>query len=117
MFFHMLLPLYVFTEMSKIKEKLLSDSISLRERSLRGLTNSDQKRSFSGEELTNEFNAAKYLFASWRVASLFPELPENKLILQYQCEGLAKSCFSFDQSLYQQFHTQICLFHPSIWTF
>jgi hypothetical protein len=34
-------------------------------------------------EAEGGFNAAKYLFRSWRVASLFPEIPESRLVLQF----------------------------------
>jgi hypothetical protein len=85
-FFHLLVPLYVFTEVSKIKEKVLLDLISFREKYLRRFTTKESGAGAGGEDLTQqalEFNAAKYLFASWRVASLFPELPESQLVLQF----------------------------------
>jgi hypothetical protein len=107
-FFHLLVPLYVLTEVSKIKEKVLLDLILFREKYLRRLTNSkgngDQRDGTSAARgvgggadpetggmiirssgqsnnkdpnkdiIVSEFNAAKYLFASWRVASI-PYLP------------------------------------------
>jgi hypothetical protein len=85
-FFHLLVPLYVFTEVSKIKEKVLLDLISFRENYLRRLRTKKSAAGAGDEDLTQqalEFNAAKYLFASWRVASLFPELPESQLVLQF----------------------------------
>jgi hypothetical protein len=85
-FFHLLVPLYVFTEVSKIKEKVLLDLILFREKYLRRFTTKESGAGAGGKDLTpevSEFNAAKYLFASWRVASLFPELPESRLILQF----------------------------------
>jgi hypothetical protein len=84
-FFHLLVPLYVFTEVSKIKEKVLLDLISFRENYLRRFTTKESAEA-GDQDLTpkvSEFNAAKYLFASWRVASLFPELPESQLVLQF----------------------------------
>ena len=80
-FFHLLVPLYVFTEVSKIKEKVLLDLISFRKKYLRRFAKVDEER--VGSDAGLDFNAAKYLFISWRVASLVPELPESGLILQF----------------------------------
>jgi hypothetical protein len=124
-FFHLLIPLYVLTEIENIKEKVLSDLIIFREKYLRRLgikieTNGEDaegkgtgggdkarrgggeaKGDLNGRECDNnpvkgvpspatspgvisEFNSAKYLFTSWRVASLCPELPESGLILEFK---------------------------------
>jgi hypothetical protein len=98
---HLFLPLYVWTDVSKLKKKVLGDLIKFREKL------SEKKKEVKGEKAKTEeegagqlvvergdvkrkelpappeFNAAKYLYPSWRVASLFPELPESKLILQF----------------------------------
>jgi hypothetical protein len=108
---HLLLPLFVLADLSKIKERVLKVLLSFRENYLRdsrdleagmGRTNpvpeqgqgqrqgqveiSERvggKGEMEEEESVKEFNAAKYLFASYRVASLFPELPESRMILQF----------------------------------
>jgi hypothetical protein len=75
-FFHLLVPLYVFTEVSKIKEKVLLDLILFREKYLRRFTT---KESGADEDLTpevSEFNAAKYLFASWPKKKFGDEVAE-----------------------------------------
>ena len=81
-FFHLLVPLYVFTEVSMIKEKVMSDLILFQQKYLKTFTKSSQP---GGEVVQKglEFNAAKYLFISWRVASLSPDLPESRLVLQF----------------------------------
>jgi hypothetical protein len=75
-FFHLLVPLYVFTEVSKIKEKVLLDLILFREKYLRRFTT---KEGGADEDLTpevSEFNAAKYLFASWPKKKFGDEVAE-----------------------------------------
>jgi hypothetical protein len=69
---HLLIPLYVLTDVAKLKEQLLSDLKAFRAKG--GSTSTPDKDSF---------NSAKYLYSSWRVASLFPALPESGLILQF----------------------------------
>jgi hypothetical protein len=68
---HLLIPLYVLTDVAKLKEQLLSDLKAFRAK--RGTISVP----------SDSFNSAKYLFPSWRVASLFPALPESGLILQF----------------------------------
>jgi hypothetical protein len=92
LFFHLLIPLYVFTEVSKIKEKVIKDLTSFR-RKIFGSRHASQEiaptplsnreEATTPQAPTPSFNAAKHLFTSWRVASLFPELPESGLILQF----------------------------------
>jgi hypothetical protein len=86
LFVHLLIPLLVLTDISRVKEKVLSDLISYRQSYL-----SDQRSSSGGgggnekceESQQRSFNSAKYLFPSWRVASLCPELPESGFILKF----------------------------------
>jgi hypothetical protein len=93
---HLMIPMFVFTELAKIKEKVLKDLMIFREKHLKKQEKETKKvRGLSGanlEELPQinrrasegEFNAAKYLYISWRVASLFREIPESELILQFR---------------------------------
>lgn len=74
--FHILIPLYVLTDMAKLKERALRDLVNLRAKYL------NEKVTDAVEE-NRGFNAAKYLYPSWRFASLFPELSESKFILQF----------------------------------
>lgn len=75
---HILIPLYVMTDVSKTKEKVLLSLSSFRKKYLRRGDDENGK-----EDGVTTFNAAKFLFVSWRVASLMPERPESELILQY----------------------------------
>jgi hypothetical protein len=86
---HLFIPLYVLKDISRIKESVLKDLTIFRESYLRspprdieegeGARNGDQ-----GTEGNKDFNAAKYLFPSWRLASLFPDIPESGLILLFK---------------------------------
>jgi hypothetical protein len=120
---HLLIPLYVLADVSRIKEKVLQDLLAFRKNCLgrdgdieegRGgpeamsgpqderaintvigfgaetkgthdanIGSISTKGTVEGAEVTNKFNAAKYLFPSWRVASIVPELPESGVILQF----------------------------------
>jgi hypothetical protein len=82
---HLLIPLYVMSDIRTIKKKVLGDIKAFREKQ-------KQKQSTTQQlQLASEFNAAKYLFTSWRVASLFPELPESQLVLQFSTPWPKKS--------------------------
>jgi hypothetical protein len=81
---HLLIPLYVWSDVSEVKEKVLTDLLNFREKYLK-------RNDFAGPRVpvndietgTKDFNAAKYLFTSWRVACLFPELPESPFVLRF----------------------------------
>jgi hypothetical protein len=86
---HLLIPLYVWSDVSEVKKKVLKDLIEFQEKYLkrnatRDVTGIDIETG-SGSEAggSREFNAAKFLFPSWRVASLFPEIPESQLVLRF----------------------------------
>lgn len=74
---HLLIPLYVLSDIRNIKKKVLSDILEFRKTALqrRGLLKSNS------ENESTAFNAAKYLYRSWRVAHLFPDLKESEIIL------------------------------------
>ena len=93
---HLLIPLYVLSDVRTIKRKLLADITAFREKQSRsaGAVNSAQQATAlaaGAGDGSAEFNAAKYLFTSWRVASLFPDLPESGLILQFSTPWPKKS--------------------------
>jgi hypothetical protein len=76
---HLMIPLFVLADVSKVKAKILKDLTKFREKYLKG-----GRRIKPVARPREEFNAAKYLFPSWRLASLFPGLPESPLILEYR---------------------------------
>jgi hypothetical protein len=96
---HLLIPLYVWSDVAKAKERVLCDLRQFREKYLEKKATEDDIETGSGEckrgadpredaagdvrDAPQEFNAAKYLFPSWRVACLFPELPESQLVIQF----------------------------------
>jgi hypothetical protein len=112
---HLLIPLYVLNDVCKLKEKVLGSVISFRER-------------FSSATQLNsppdtEFNAAKYLFTSWRVASLLHEksrtngeardtdsiLPETALILHFSTPWPSKRLGGRDGEVAQEYEEDIVL--------
>jgi hypothetical protein len=76
---HLLIPLFVLRDVLTTKEKALKFLLTDIEQGEEVTTESgdDEGRN------KDEFNAAKYLFSSWRLASLFPETRESDLILQF----------------------------------
>jgi hypothetical protein len=93
-FVHLLIPLYVLTDISKLKEKVLMAAVTFRKR----LGPQDALEAESNVNLLDsEFNSAKYFFTSWRVASLIQRqeeegrrsretYPESDLILQFRTQ-------------------------------
>ena len=72
---HLLLPMVAMREIHKIKARLTETIIQY-------YAKLDQ----NGESLvqrSEKFNAASYLFVSYRVAQLFPDLKESKIIQQF----------------------------------
>jgi hypothetical protein len=107
---HLFIPLYVLSDIRKVKRKVLNDILTYQQakRASSSLTtaasasasassasasaSSSAAASASGHTSLatikrpqqTDFNAAKYLFTSWRVASLVPDLPESDAILQFR---------------------------------
>lgn len=102
----LLIPLYVLTDVMKIKRKVLSDLLIFREKySSTPAANNNEVSPSSSSSSThappqtlrstaasspiaqsingNEFNAAKYLYPSWRIAALCKHIPESRFILQF----------------------------------
>jgi hypothetical protein len=77
---HLLVPLYVWSDVAEVKKKVLTDLIEFRNKYMK---RNDIETGLLSAERSNDFNAAKYLFSSWRVASLFPDLPESQLVLRF----------------------------------
>jgi hypothetical protein len=86
---HLLVPLYVLADVLKLKEKALVDLMLLREKCSQTTIQSEtspateEGRPKNAAQHQGGFNAAKYLFPSWRVAAMLRELPESKLIHQF----------------------------------
>jgi hypothetical protein len=84
---HLVLPLFVMASVSRLKERVLEDLIRLRKALLEAPRDIEEGGGTGAEgegvEGLKDFNAAKYLFPSWRLACLFPELPESELILLF----------------------------------
>jgi uncharacterized integral membrane protein len=78
---HLLIPLYVYGDIAKIKEKVLRDLLTFREEYMSA--NRDEEEGRDSAEGKFKFNAAKYLYTSWRVASLCRGIPESGLILHF----------------------------------
>jgi hypothetical protein len=160
-FTHLLLPLYVLADVSKLKEKVLGDLMAFREKYLeresaapRDLeegsgsgtgpgcgsraasaaavsvsgslgVGGEEKKGAKGEDEGEKrkedppsFNAAKYLFVSWRVASLCRELPESRLVLEFSTPwpkkrfGVKKAevAKEYDQDMLFDAVTQVVVF-------
>jgi hypothetical protein len=106
---HLLIPLYVMSDIRTIKKKVTGDIIAFQNqlkqrpqspllplpRVREELVSVDERRDKRVQGCSNpngnvnsgleneEFNSAKYLFTSWRVAWLCQEIPESQLILQF----------------------------------
>lgn len=74
---HILIPMIAMRDVSRIKEKLLSTIRDHYSAMKRGVNHSDDTA------LADTFNAAEYLFVSYRLAKLFPELRESSIVLRY----------------------------------
>jgi hypothetical protein len=94
--FHLLIPLYVLTDVVKLKVKVLTTVLSFRDQYSAAAAADPMTTTVgagAGDLESNQngtdFNSAKFLFTSWRVASLLrrnleEESPESRLVLRYQ---------------------------------
>lgn len=110
--FHILIPLYVLTDISKLKEKALGDLLNLRSKYL--MMRADRRKSDDVDALgpvkeKREFNAAKYLYTSWRVASLFRGLPESQLILQFSTPWPKRKFGKEESQINQEYEDDVIL--------
>lgn len=82
LFTHLIIPLYIYSDVQKIKSKLLRDLVTYRRNSFKCVPG--VRLEGDDDLLTGRiFNSAKYLYTSWRIASLFPDLPESPFILSF----------------------------------
>jgi hypothetical protein len=91
---HLLIPLYILSDIRTIKKKVMDDIVSfqtlrmqkrlVQQPAAKSPASPSSSLEFSLGAATAEFNSAKYLFTSFRVASLFREVPESESILQFQ---------------------------------
>lgn len=95
---HVFIPLWSMKEVQKVKERIVSDIILFQNkvRSKKGNNNSNNINNLKKEDEINEedprsFNAAEYLYPSFRIAQLFPKYSESELILQYKTPWPKKS--------------------------
>jgi hypothetical protein len=82
---HLLVPLYVWSDVANVKKGVLEDFMKFRNKYLKKEVGSLPGSNVPENDIETGtgFNAAKYFFTSWRVASLFPKLPESQLVLQF----------------------------------
>jgi hypothetical protein len=83
LFTHLIIPLYVLSDIRTIKKKVLKDILTFRKASFQGQGRRTGAAVVTSNDSLTEFNSAKYLYSSWRVASLFPSLKESELILSF----------------------------------
>jgi hypothetical protein len=112
---HLFIPLYVWTDVSKLKKKVLGDLIEFREKlSKKQVKDGEPKKDDDdGDAMEKgerpEFNAATFLYPSWRVAALFPELPESKLILQFSTPWPKKRFGEVTEDVAKEYEDDIIL--------
>jgi hypothetical protein len=90
---HLLIPLYIQTDVRKVKKQIVSDIVSFKTKVAGPKShgqNAIEDLSASPTD-TLPFNAAKYLFVSWRLAHLFPDIEESKIISRYSTIWPTKS--------------------------
>ena len=106
---HVLIPLWSMKEVQKVKEKIVSDILIFQRRlkyrkdrkgeglvgtkgsSYVGALEDDEEDEFKDKDKETSFNAAEFLYPSFRIAQLFPEYPESQQILQYKTPWPKKS--------------------------
>jgi hypothetical protein len=77
---HVFIPMIAMRDVGKIKQKLLS---TIRDHYSAMKKAGDNENSALTEKTGEKFNAAEYLFVSYRLAKLFPELKESTIIMRY----------------------------------
>jgi hypothetical protein len=113
---HVLIPLWSMKDVQHVKEKIVSD-ILIYQRRLQYAKNRNQltetgtgsgRHGLVGLRSVDEgmtpndgssFNAAEYLYPSFRIAQLFPSFPESQLILQYKTPWPKRSLQHQDKSV------------------
>jgi hypothetical protein len=74
---HILIPLMTMGDLRRVKKQVMKDIMNFKMRSL-------AEAAYAAEvKDSSEFNAAKFFFPSYRLASLNPDICESKAILQY----------------------------------
>jgi hypothetical protein len=111
-FFHIMIPLSVFTEVAKVKEKVAQDLMTHARRHMtdRRRVSKEVPQEFQSPAGTStSFNSAKYFFPSRKMASLFPEFPESQLILQFSTPWPKKGSVGGKMELSREYDQAVIL--------
>ena len=95
---HIVIPFMTMKDVMKIKRKVTHDIVSFKQ-------NSKNYRSLLSVS-DDGFNAARYLYPSVRLASLYPNLPESRLIEQYSTPWPKKSVKTKTRSMQRNYDTR-----------
>lgn len=79
LFTHVLMPMLIMKDVSKIQQRLLGNLLDYRKSMNKTVTSTEG----IDDNTPAVLNAAKYLFASTKVAELFPNLKESKIISKF----------------------------------
>jgi hypothetical protein len=97
---HVLIPLWSMKDLRRVKDKMVSDVLIFQRRLKYSTDRQGQgaanlvglrRPMEAGADDSLSFNAAEYLYPSYRLARLFPTYPESELILQYKTPWPKKS--------------------------
>jgi hypothetical protein len=75
---HVLIPLYIFSDVKRVKQRVIRDIVLFKNKIKRSLVKQ------SSVSVAKKFNAAEFFFVSSRVAQSHPEFPESAMISEYR---------------------------------
>jgi hypothetical protein len=120
---NVLIPLWSMKDLRRVKDKMVSDVLIFQRRlkystdrqggpgaGLVGLRGSMG----AGPDDSSSFNAAEYLYPSYRLARLFPTFPESGLILQYKTPWPKKSLQHEEKSVKTKYDKRFDFFAQTL---
>jgi hypothetical protein len=110
---NVLIPLWSMKDLRRVKDKMVSD-VLIFQRHLKSSTNPQGQVIRSVGVGPPSFNAAEYLYPSYRLARLFPTFPESGLILQYNTPWPKKSLQHEEKSVKTKYDKRFDFFAQTL---
>jgi hypothetical protein len=98
------IPLLTMQDVQRVKKRVVNDIKSFKEKAKESAssvvtTRRESQRKASLQATANKLNAAKYFYASWRLAKLYPDLKESAMVSNFSTPYPKKSLQRQDKSM------------------
>ena len=115
---HVLIPLWSLREVQRVKKRIVSDLLTFQKNMKQASSSNNKKKIGPKDDIleseATSFNAAEFLFPSYRLAVLFPHYPESVLIQRYKTPWPKKSLKQNEKSMRKRYDKRFEFFTKTV---